>query len=92
MGITYHKYKCVCSILQFVRGKTYNITVYDMTMVNNNAEIIYFYGNFNKPLSEHIRIFRSNDDGKMLYMENNVIILIRYDIYRGRLINKILNG
>jgi hypothetical protein len=82
------KYKCVCSYKEFIRGNEYKIHKHDLInpFYKSSAGIVYLYW------GDDIAFFCTNDEGKMLYIENNIIVLIRQDIWRDRQINKILNG
>ena len=87
-----NKYKCICSQGIFTRNQEYLIYKHDL--INPYTKIkdrsMYTYGDFiNK---KEIVFFKTDDEGKMLYIENNIIILIRQDLWRERQIDKILKN
>jgi len=82
------KYKCVCSHKKFVRGNDYEVNKHDLISPYNksSAGSVYLYENTD------IVFLKTKDDGKMLFIENDIIVLIRQDIWRERLINKLLEN
>jgi hypothetical protein len=82
------KYKCVCSYKEFIRGNDYEVRKHDLISPydKSSAGSVYlYYGNTD------ISFLKTKDEGKMLFMENNIIVLIRQDIWRERLLIKLLN-
>lgn len=77
-------YKCVCSQKNFIRNNEYYIIKPEYS---SNSEVVYIYMNLYE-----FTLLKSNDDGKTLYIENNITILIRKDIWRERKINKFLKN
>ena len=84
------KYKCVLTQGPFIRGNDYDIGKFDISDPYSKEKLppIFLYEVKYKDFS----ILTTNDNGEMLSLKNNVIILIRYDIWRNRQINKLLNG
>ena len=84
------KYKCVLTQGPFIRGNDYDIGKFNLTNQYDKEKLSYIFLYENK--YKDFSILKPNNNGEMLSLENDVIVLIRYDIWRNRQINKILEN
>jgi len=83
------KYKCVCSYKGFIRGNDYEVNKHDLISPydKSSAGSVYLFNGDN-----NILLLKTKDEGKMLFIENDIIVLIRQDIWRERLLTKLLEN
>lgn len=84
------KYKCVLTQGHFIRGNNYDIGKFECINPYDKKKLppIYLY----EAIQKNMILLKTNNNGEMFSLENDVIVLIRYDIWRNRQINKLLNG